>query len=272
MYGIVSKLCTVCLDEVDKDILETVNVSFRNRLMTGSTSKGNQLKWFIDGKFIKLDLLGYEGVVEVAVSYLLHWSNLEKGKDWVKYKQCNIVEDGKYLGVGCYSLDYRDSLLDVSASKMMQKSGISFGIGYYDFVDFVSDYTGLECKSYIDRILCLDSITRNDDRHFNNINFLYDVDNGKYKFAPIYDNGSSCMSDLVSYPSNVDFNINYKSIHAKPFNIDFLHQIYNPLRISINYTSFIENINVASFNEERAIKTIIQGLKDTKGISWEEVY
>lgn len=240
--------------------------------MTGSTSKGNQLKWFKDGKFIKLDLLGYEGVAEVAVSYLLYWTNLEKGKDWVEYKQCNIVEEGKYLGVGCYSFDYRGGLLDVSASKMMQKSGISFGIGYYDFIDFISDYTGLDCKGYIDRILCLDSITRNDDRHFNNINFLYDVDNRKYQFAPIYDNGGSCMSDLVSYPSNVDFIINYKSIHAKPFDVDFLRQIHNPLRISINYTGFIENINVSSFNEERAVKTIIQGLKDTKGISWEEVY
>lgn len=43
-------------------MLETINVSFKNRLTTGSTSKGNQLKWFKDGKFIKLDLLGYEGV------------------------------------------------------------------------------------------------------------------------------------------------------------------------------------------------------------------
>lgn len=44
MYVIVGRLSTVYLDEVDKSILETVNVSFRNRLMTGSTFKGNQLK------------------------------------------------------------------------------------------------------------------------------------------------------------------------------------------------------------------------------------
>lgn len=267
-----NELFTVYLEEVNKCMLETINVSFKNRLTTGSTSKGNQLKWFRDGKFIKLDLLGYEGVAEVAVSYLLHWSNLVEGKDWVEYKQCNIIEDGKYLGVGCYSLDYRNGLLDVSASKMMQKGGVSFGINYYDFIDFVSDYTDLDCKDYIDRILCVDSITRNDDRHFNNIAFLYDIANGKYQFAPIYDNGCSCMSDLISYPSYVDFNVNYKSICAKPFDIDFIRQIHNPLRILINYNGFINNISVSSFNEERAIKTIIRGLQETKGISWEEVY
>lgn len=258
--------------EVPENKLETINVSFKDRTNSVRTAKGNQLKWFKDGRFIKLDLLGYEGVAEVAVSYLLHWSNLVEGKDWIEYKQCIIVEDDKYLGVGCYSNDYRHGLLDVPVSKMMQKSGVSFGIGYYDFIDFVSDYTGLDCKGYIDRILCVDSITRNDDRHFNNINFLYDIANKKYQFAPIYDNGCSCMSDLVSYTSDVDFDVNYKSIYAKPFDIDFIRQIHNPLRLLINYTGFIENISVSSFNEEQAIRTIIKGLEETKGISWEEVY
>lgn len=258
--------------EVPDNKLKTINVSFKDRTNSGRTTKGNQLKWFRDGKFIKLDLLGYEGVAEVAVSYLLHWTNLEEGKDWIPYRQCNIVEDGKYLGVGCYSPDYRNGLLDVSASKIMQKCGISFGIEYWDFIDFISDYTGLDCKGYIDRILCVDSITRNDDRHFNNINFLYDIVNKKYHFAPIYDNGGSCMSDLVSYPASVDFETNYRSIHAKPFDIDFVYQIHNPLRILVNYTEFIKNVNVSSYNEDRALKTIIRGLNDTKGISWEEVY
>ena len=260
------------LEEVGLESLEVIEVSFRDRIMLGSTSKGNQLKWFKNGKFIKLDLLGYEGVAEVAVSYLLQWSNLRKGKEWVEYKQCRILEDGKYLGVGCYSTDYRGGLLDVSASKMMQKCGISFGIEYLDFIDFVSDYTHLNCKEYIDKILCLDSITRNDDRHFSNINFLYDVNTNLYHFAPIYDNGSSCMSDLLSYPVDTDFDVNYNSIHAKPFDIDFLYQIHNPIRILINYSGFINNIKVKSFNEKRAVQTIIRGFQDTKGISWEEVY
>lgn len=75
-----SEISTVYLEEVDKGMLEIINVSSKNRLETGSTSKGNQLKWFRDGKFIKLDLLGYEGAAEVAVSYLLQWFNLVVGK------------------------------------------------------------------------------------------------------------------------------------------------------------------------------------------------
>ena len=211
-------------------------------------------------------------MAEVAVSYLLEWSNLKKDIDWVEYNQCNIVEDGKYLGTGCYSKNYRKGLMNVPASKIMKKCGISFGIDYSGFIDFISEYTKLDCKGYIDRILCLDAITRNDDRHFSNINFLYNITNNRYKFAPIYDNGCACMSDLVTYPKHESFETNYRSIRAKPFDIDFLRQVHNPIKLLINYTGFIDSINVRSFNESRAVDTIIRGLEETRGIAWEEVY
>lgn len=265
---------TMCMGlfEIRDEDLEVVDVSRSNRISINGTSKGNQLKWYKDGKFIKLDMLGYEGIAEVMVSYLLSYTTLKKDVDWVEYHQCLVVEEGKLLGVGCYSLDFRGGLVDISSAKFLRKYGMSFGIGYYDFIDFIDDCTGLQCKNYIDRILCLDSITRNDDRHFNNINFLYDKINNKYSFAPIYDNGCACLSDLVSYPITTDFYKNYNSVQAKPFDIDFLYQIHNPLRLCINYTGFIDNINVRSYNEERAVNTVIKGLEDTKGISWEEVY
>lgn len=49
------------LEEVPIVKLPTVELSYRNRILLGSTSKGNQFKWFKNGKFIKLDLLGYGG-------------------------------------------------------------------------------------------------------------------------------------------------------------------------------------------------------------------
>ena len=48
-----------------------------------------------------------------------------------------------------------------------------------------------DVKEYIDKILCIDAITRNEDRHFRNISFLYK--GGVYVPGRVYDNGASCF-------------------------------------------------------------------------------
>lgn len=65
----------------------------------------------------------------------------------------------------------------------------------------------------IDKMLVLDFIIANTDRHFNNIGFLRDVQTLKYKcLAPIYDSGNSLW-----YDKNAEEIIGTRNIPCKPF-------------------------------------------------------
>lgn len=129
------------------------------------------------------------------------------------------------------------------------------------------DEIKLDTKAYIGRILCVDSITRNDDRHFNNIAFLYK--DGVYRPAPIFDNGSSCMSDIISYPMDVEFSHNYKSIHAKTFKTDFKAQLGFVNRLCVDYDGFLSSVNFRSREGKRALEVIKRGLSEMEGAAWE---
>lgn len=59
------------------------------------SSEGTQTKFFMDGKWFKQDLNGYEGEVECLVSCLLDCSNID---NYVQYEECMI--NGKR---GCVS-------------------------------------------------------------------------------------------------------------------------------------------------------------------------
>lgn len=256
------------INDLDVDIIE---VSRDDRFGVASSSYGNQIKWIKGDRYIKKDLLGYESVAEVLVSYLLCNTDLRPSIDFVIYYPCIIVEDGKNLGNGCYSYDYtlRDGVRysEVSIGYLLKSYGRSFGIGFYDLVDFLYDKVHFNVSSYLGRILCLDTITRNDDRHFNNISFLYK--DGIFIPSPIYDNGGSCMSDTFSYPLDCDFDTNYNSIMAKPFKENFLDQLYTSDMLYLNYDKFVKGIHVYSDIAKRAVDTVLRGLKETEGKAWQ---
>lgn len=246
--------------------LEVIYVSRSERLLSRLSSRGNQSKWKSGDKFIKLNCLGYENIAEELVSWFLGFTDLDKS-DYVQYKSCLIVEDGKHLGIGCYSLDFTSDCEEVTVKDLLSAGMKSFAITYDELREFLLDEIRLDIKAYIDRILCVDSITRNDDRHFDNIAFLYK--DKIYWPAPIFDNGSSCMSDIISYPLTVDFNTNYKSIQAKPFRIDFKSQIGFVNRLYVDYEGFVNSVHFTAPEGIRAFEVIKRGLAEMEGISWE---
>lgn len=63
------------------------------------TSKGKQVKWFANGKWYKVDCMGYEALAEVVISRLLAKSNI---KQFVKYVPVCIQKDLEQY-TGCYS-------------------------------------------------------------------------------------------------------------------------------------------------------------------------
>lgn len=251
---------------IEDDALEVVHVSRKERIMGNSSSKGNQIKWKHRDMYVKLDLLGYEGISEVLSSYLLEFSNLGQG-EYVSYYQCRVVEDGKDLGLGCYSYDFVGRLTEVSAGNILDDCMLPYSIGYDDFISEVWSVVGFNPKRYVDKVLAVDSIIRNDDRHFNNICFLYD--GSRYFPAPIFDFGGGCMSDLISYPERVSFSDNYKSIYAKPFSSDFKSNFKGNELLVIDYDSFVSGVCVDNSSySKRAFDTIKCGLKEMEGISW----
>ena len=95
--------CNVVLFE--EDDTEVIRVSKSDRLDGGMSSLGVQDKWYNDGRYIKLNTCGYEGVAEILASHLLRYSDLPSNL-YTPYYSCIIEENGKVLGSGCYSYNF----------------------------------------------------------------------------------------------------------------------------------------------------------------------
>jgi hypothetical protein len=58
----------------------------------------------------------------------------------------------------------------------------------------------LEVSRQIAQMLAFDAFILNEDRHTNNILFLFDPISENWSLAPIFDNGLSLLSDVKDYP------------------------------------------------------------------------
>ena len=72
--------------------------------MQGHTSKGDQPKWQLKGKWYKADHMGYEALAEVVVSQLLKQSNVP---DFVEYEPVWIHQYKEKDLPGCVSKNFR---------------------------------------------------------------------------------------------------------------------------------------------------------------------
>ncbi len=248
--------------------LERVDVSKRERFVCNSSSKGNQMKWKSDGRYIKLDMLGYEGLAECVVSKLLTFTDV---KNVILYRYCDIYEEGVYRGRGAYSYDFlaQDEFL-ITFGRILEMNGYPYSIHYEELRDLILDEYKIDIKSYVDSILCLDSIDANDDRHFNNFALVGNA-NGEWKTAPLFDNGAACLSDLMTYPLHNSLEDNLKLVDVKPFAFRYEDQLYFNARIGINLTSFKASLNPCDEYERRAYDVILHQLDLMKFKAWEEL-
>lgn len=257
------------LIHVSEEDMDVVHVSKVNRLRYSSTSKGNQLKWVKDNKYIKLNTFGwYEDISEVLVSYLLSFTSIDY---FVKYRSCKIVEDGNIVGIGCYSENYlSEGEQDISFYRILKNNGVLLEDADFNTVrDTVFDTVGFDIKEYISNCLCLDAITYNEDRHFNNFSVIKGVTG--YRVAPLYDNGLSCLADTYTYSMKNKLKDNLRLVCAKPFNSDFKYQITSNLisPINIDVEGFLSSVYPETKQEVRAFNVIKAGLKETEGVAWE---
>ena len=200
----------------------------------GHTSKGDQPKWQLDGKWYKADHMGYEALAEVVVSQLLKQSNVP---DFVEYRPVLIQYQGKEIP-GCVSKNFRrkDEML-VSFERLHRTykgRGLAAALGGINepqgriryTIDFIEQTTGLTgVGKYLTLLLELDSFFLNEDRHTNNLAVIRNEKTKEFRLCPIFDNGLALLSDLNDYPLDKDVCDCIRCVRAKPFDLDFNVQV-----------------------------------------------
>lgn len=200
------------------------------------SSKGNQLKWFADNTWYKADYTGYEGLTEHVVSKLLSLSTLNE-KEYILYD----TEEMKYkfsTYKGCksenflpkgWSLITLERLFQNMYNESLNRAIYSIS-DYENRIKFMVEQTiritGLtDFGKYISKLLTIDALFLNEDRHTHNIAVLLDEE-GKYHYCPIFDNGAALMSDTtMDYPLSVPFHNLMESVSAKTFCTSFDEQL-----------------------------------------------
>ena len=200
------------------------------KMITDSSSKGNQPKWLTDGLWYKADHMGYEGLSEIVISKLLAKANIQ---NYVMYLPTFIEYEGKKL-VGCYSENFKkDNETIYTLEKLFRAyTGQSLAKALLDYpevkdrikftVDFIEDHTNLEnVGAYLTAMLELDAFFLNEDRHTNNIAFIRNDDTEEFSFCPYFDFGLALLSDTNDYPIDADIYDCISKVKAKPFDTDF---------------------------------------------------
>lgn len=200
-----------------------------------TSSKGNQNKWVADGKWYKLDGLGYEALSEVIVSHLMQKSTISS---YVTYEHEYIELDGKQYHA-CVSENFMQPDDDkvISVERLFQakigQSAAKAILKYSDLTDqmkYVNDVvqsaTGLtNFGCYLREVITLDALFLNEDRHFHNLAVIRKKD-GSYRKCPIFDNGAALLSDVIGdYPYSLPLEQCIEKICAKPFVQDFDEQL-----------------------------------------------
>ena len=202
---------------------------------TGHTSKGDQPKWQVRGRWYKADHMGYEALVEVLVSRLLAKSNV---RDFVAYDPVLIHCHGRERA-GCVSANFRgknEMLIPLERLHRAYRDGKGLAAELASFpsveervrytVDFIEKNTGLsDVGAYLTTILELDAFFLNEDRHTNNLAVIRGEQAQDFRLCPIFDNGLGLLSDLNDYPPGADIYACIGGIRAKPFSTNFDEQV-----------------------------------------------
>lgn len=257
-----------------------------------SSLVGLQNKKIVDGRYYKGDNgVCYESISEVLVTELcLCIRNIPSFLDY--YLDDNIFNEG------CYSTLYTsEDVLDISVYELLNRDEMGSNIleQVYDLPDetyfnaiimCLNDLTGLQTREYIEKILRLDYMTLNTDRHLGNIRFTINANTGKFDFAPIIDNGRALLSDVESYPIGGDIDFYYRRCmnSCKPFTENFARQQellscdllelkYNKLkcRLETVLRNLKDYVPFKRLEFRRAVKVLFYCLEKSRNVAWREV-
>ena len=228
------------------------------------SSKGNQLKWNKDNIWHKADNNGYEGLSEYVISKLLKFSNL-KQEEYVDYEIEQISYEGKHI-LGCRSKNFlKDGQKLITLQRLYyatQEKDLNDVIDEIDdtkekiiyLVNTVESLTGIEnFGEYLLRLLIIDTLFLNEDRHFHNIAFI--EENDKFLLCPIFDNGAGLLSDTrLDYPLENDEISMIKNVKSKTIIEDFDEQL--------NVMKQLHKVNIEFSFSDKDIIDILNEVKE----------
>lgn len=131
-------------------------------------------------------------------------------------------------------------------------------------VEQVKRMTGLtEFGVYLCKLLTIDALFLNEDRHTHNIAVLLDPD-GKYHYCPIFDNGAALLSDIVQdYAEEEPVLDLIPQVQAKTLSRDFdeqldaVEQLYGqPMHFSFDEKEVEELLEQEEFYPEKQKRRI----------------
>ncbi|WP_181833261.1 hypothetical protein [Bacillus taeanensis] len=187
-----------------------------------TSSKGDQSKWLVGNKWLKENTRGYENMAEYAASLVLDSSTLPK-TSFVPYVPCLIEKHDGTVVEGCYSIDFRGHLQEVTLERLFEanfettdeiltNTRCSTADKFNAIMEKAHQFTGLDVSDKIAQMLAFDAFILNEDRHTNNLLFLFD-------------HGLSLLSDVKDYPLGVDLQILKRKVKAKPFNNSYRNKV-----------------------------------------------
>lgn len=245
------------------------------------SSKGNQLKFQRNGIWYKADYLGYEGLAEYTISKLLKYSNLGD-EEYVDYDLEKLTYNGQVYN-GCKSTDFAGKWQLITLERLFLQL---YGRGLNSIVYSVSDHTerlkvmvdqvvratGIEdFGRYMGKVLAVDAIFLNEDRHTHNIAVMSDY-NGNYKLSPIFDNGAGLLSDTrLEYPLGQDYMSLMGKVKPKTFCDSFSEQLEiaeklygHTIKFKYGYSEVCNIVNEADQYSEEIRKRAIDVIMETR--------
>lgn len=238
-------------------------------VMVAGSSIGTQKKYYEKGFWYKQDCIGYEGLSEYLSSKVLSCSNIQ---EYVEYEACKI--NGKN---GCRSANFlseKESFISLQRLYDTYHGGqLSERIRIIDsvkdrisfVVDFVFDITGLDIKHYLGKVATFDMLILNTDRHFNNLGIVADISQNLYKYAPVFDNGNSLLSNLQEFPFDDNIEKNIDRIIGQPFSASLESQAMElGFGLKVDYTQLYEVLRKEQ--NSRALETLQLQLKKYESI------
>ncbi|QGM29964.1 hypothetical protein GI482_06035 [Bacillus sp. N3536] len=253
--------------------MEEIHIPADAIRIISTSSKGDQSKWCVGDKWVKQNTRGYEGQAEVLASLVLACSTFQE-KDYVNYYPCKIILPNGETSMGCYSQDFRGKLQEVALERLFEANftttdhilndkSLSTQEKFEQIMQQVQDFTGLNVREDIAQLLAFDALILNEDRHTNNILFLYNPVNKVWRLAPIFDNGLSLLSDEKDYPLGKPLSILIRKVKAKPFNASFTKQLALYTGSAFIYKAkLLETLKINAIDFGRAQQVLLSQLND----------
>lgn len=198
------------------------------------------------GYWYKEDFKGGEALAEVLVSTFLRSCKHLTFEDFVlydfKYTSVNSFDlstcvSPKFLQKGVQFISFKDLLSQVSP---LTEKLVGFD-SKLDYIDSVFQQTvGQSFREEMLRLLTLDVMFRNTDRHLSNFGIIL-ASNGSIRFAPIFDNGLALGVSEGAY-FDLDNLIKGFGYKIKPYElaVSTLSSYINPSYFQFDVRYFVE--------------------------------